>query len=602
MPSIQVLSEHISNMIAAGEVVERPSNIVKECVENSIDAHAKTIDIQIEQGGIGRIVISDDGIGMDSQDAALSFMRHATSKMQSEDDLFNISTMGFRGEALASIAAVAHVELKTNNGQESTQVIYDYGTCLVQESCACPKGTTIDVKGLFVKTPARFKHLKSSNYEFSIIADLINKMALSHPEIRFTLRHDGKVVFQTSGNGNIQEILFHMYGAQVAKNAIAFVGEKDEFKIHGYAIQPKINRANKYFMFMTMNTRLIRSIPLQKAILDAYSDYLPKMRYPIVVLQIETDTQLVDVNVHPNKWEIRISKQNDLIELIRSTIQKALQDSLQTVQIKEAIHTPVIQQPTFQEVLAKPKETFVVKEEKSEPVVIKKQDISETIQQGFENYQALKQEPIKVQEEVVEPEIQQGPSFFHNLTVLAQLHDSYILCSNPEGLVIVDQHAAQERYHYEQIQEIVSQPCKQVQPLMIPLQVDVPSDVLAMLEDINKTSSYYGLNFEAFGNDQVILREEPFWFQEVDKSSFLQDLFDFYRQHRQVDILALRKKVIATMACHSSIRFNRPLRKDEMERVIEDLQKCKQPYHCPHGRPTVIVLTDNDLRKEFERG
>ena len=601
MPSIQILSEHLTNMIAAGEVVERPSNIVKECVENSIDAHAKTIDVQIEQGGIQSIIITDDGDGMDAEDAGLSFMRHATSKMHREEDLFNISTMGFRGEALASIAAVAHVDMQTNNGQQATRIIYDYGDLVSKEETSCPKGTRIEVSGLFVKTPARFKHLKSGNYEFSIIADLINKMALSHPEIRFTLSHDGKRVFQSSGNGNIQEILFQMYGAQVAKNAISFQGEKGEFKVSGYAIQPKINRATKYFMFMTMNTRLIRSSHLQKAILDAYSDYLPKMRYPIVVLQIETDTQLVDVNVHPGKWEIRISKQNELLELIRTTIKEALQASLQTVQIKQVTASPTIQQESFD---FDPKPMPII--ENNQPVV---QPSSSMIEKGFESYQKVESQPIKVQENVVETYPQpkeegqeKGPAFFDHLKVLAQLHDSYILCSNPEGLVIVDQHAAQERYHYEQIQEIVSQPCTQTQPLMIPLQVDVSSDVMAMLEDINQHTDYYGLHFEPFGNDQVVLREEPFWFQDVEKINFIQDLFDYFRQYRQVDVLALRKKVIATMACHSSIRFNRPLRMDEMEQVIRDLQKCKQPYHCPHGRPTVIAMSDDDLRKEFERG
>lgn len=606
MSKIHVLSEQLTNMIAAGEVVDRPANIVKECVENSMDAHAKVIDIEVWQGGIDRIRITDDGDGMDAEDANLAFMRHATSKIIDESDLFNIHTMGFRGEAIPSIASVAHVDLKTNNGEEQTHIVYDYGDRITNESISCPKGTCIDVSGLFIKTPARFKHLKSTSYEFSIIADLVNKLALSHPEIRFTLSHDERIVFQTSGNGNIQEILFQMYGREVAKNAIPFENKKNEFEIHGYTIQPKINRATKYFMFITLNTRLIRSIPLQKAILDAYSDFLPKNRYPICVLQITTDTQLVDVNVHPNKWEVRLSKQAELAELIRTTLSDVLHQSLQTVEIKQIRKQPVYEQPQIQYPY-----TPVHRE-----VELPKKD---PISFGFETYQKVEEPMIKVQEEVEdtyevetkeeETYIEQplseenyGPTFFEHLQVLAQLHDSYILCSNESGLVIVDQHAAQERYHYEQLIDTLNHPTTQWQPLMVPIQLDVPSDIIAQVNKINEKTEFFGLKFESFGTDQIILREIPAWFQDVNQIPFLQDLLDYFRKTQDVDMKALRKKVIATMACHSSIRFNRPLSMAEMQQVIEDLKKCRQPYHCPHGRPTVITLSDQDLRKEFERG
>lgn len=606
MSKIHVLSEQLTNMIAAGEVVDRPANIVKECVENSMDAHAQVIDIEVWQGGIDRIRITDDGDGMDAEDANLAFMRHATSKIIDESDLFNIHTMGFRGEAIPSIASVAHVDLKTNNGEEQTHIVYDYGDQVTNETISCPKGTCIDVSGLFIKTPARFKHLKSTSYEFSIIADLVNKLALSHPDIRFTLSHDERIVFQTSGNGNIQEILFQMYGREVAKNAIPFKSQKNEFKIHGYTIQPKINRATKYFMFITLNTRLIRSLPLQKAILDAYSDFLPKNRYPICVLQITTDTQLVDVNVHPNKWEVRLSKQAELAELIRTTLSDVLHQSLQTVEIKQIRKQPVYEQPQIQ---------YPYTPTKRETILPKKDPISF----GFETYQKVEEPILEIKEEVEEKYVVEtnqediymekplseedyGPTFFEHLQVLAQLHDSYILCSNENGLVIIDQHAAQERYHYELLMDTLNQPTKEWQPLMVPIQLDVSSDILAQVHKINEKTEFFGLKFEPFGTDQMILREIPAWFQDVDQIPFLQDLLDYFAQTQDVNMKALRKKVIATMACHSSIRFNRPLSMQEMLQVIEDLKKCRQPYHCPHGRPTVITLSDQDLRKEFERG
>lgn len=593
MSKIHVLSEHLTNMIAAGEVVDRPANIVKECVENSMDAHAHVIDVQVYQGGIERIIITDDGDGMDHEDANLAFYRHATSKIQSEDDLFNIGTMGFRGEAIPSIASVAHVDLQTSNGKEGTHIIYDYGKKIEDEKIDCPKGCKIDVSGLFIKTPARFKHLKSVNYEFSIIANLINRLALSHPDIRFTLSHDDHVVFQTTGDGNLKQILYQMYGREVAKNAIPFDAHSDDFHIHGYAIQPKITRATKYFMFLSLNSRLIRSNAIQKAILDAYEDFLPKNRYPIVVLQIESDTQLVDVNVHPNKWEVRLSKQGELLTCIKETLTKILRESLQTVEVKKIKKTPVYEQPAIQF-------PYPVKEEKMEP--IHENRIKEdTIVNSFTDYEPPKEEPIlQVEEEPTDSD--HGYGFFEHLQVLAQLHDSYILCSNPEGLVIIDQHAAQERYHYEQIKETLKERCTQKQPLMVPLRVNVTPDVISQVDVINEKTDFFGLHFEAFGDDQVIIREIPLWFHDVDQEAFLNDLLDYFIKNQDVDMLALRHKVLATMACHSSIRFNRPLSRAEMQQVIDDLKKCKQPYHCPHGRPTVITMSDDELRKEFERG
>lgn len=618
MSKIHVLSEHLTNMIAAGEVVERPAGIVKECVENSIDAQAKTIEIEAFQGGIERLIITDDGIGMDKEDAHLAFMRHATSKMHSEEDLFNIHTMGFRGEALPSIASVAKVELNTNDSNESTLIRYSYGELICEESSSCPRGTKIDISGLFVKTPARFKHLKSPSYEFSVIADIVNKMALSHPEIRFKLSHDGRVVFQTSGNGKIQEILYQMYGREVAENAVYFEGKNDDFKIHGYAIQPKINRATKYFMYITLNTRLIRSVPIQKAILDAYSHFLPPNRFPIVVLQIESDAQLVDVNVHPNKWEVRLSKQNDLLELVKSTIRDSLSKSLQTVQIKPKVKTPVFEQETlnFPYPVKNEKKTesiiereFKKKEEyeKSYDYPIKIDPIikEEKIEYPVEEPKVSTKPELQKEKSIVEVENEEkavGYEFFYHLKVIGQLKDSYILCENEEGLVIIDQHAAQERYHYEMLQEALQKPCTNLQPLMLPIQLDVSSNIISQVNTINEKTSFFGLEFEPFGNDQLIVREIPLWFQDVHEEAFLYDLLDFFEKDNEIDMSKLRKHVLATMSCHSSIRFNRSLTMDEMKQVIEDLKKCKQPYHCPHGRPTVITMSDHDLRKEFERG
>ena len=616
MAKIHVLDEHLANMIAAGEVVERPSNIVKECIENSIDAQATTISIEAYEGGIERLIITDDGNGMDFEDAKMAFMRHATSKLQDEDDLFNIQTMGFRGEALPSIASVAKVELQTNNGQQSTLVRYSYGEKLCQEECSCPRGTRMDVSGLFFKTPARFKYLKRPAYEFSIIADLVNKMALSYPHVRFTLSHNDRVVFQTSGNGNIQEIMFQMYGREVAQSSVAFDESSVDFHITGQAVMPKINRATKNFIFISINHRLIRSIQIQKAIIDAYQDFMPPNRYPIMIIDVEVDAQLVDVNVHPNKWEVRITKQKELIQLIQTTIQKVFTQSLKTVEVppKRIVQSVSYEQPSFElKYHSEVQPTFVQEEVKLYKEQMKPEMESKTelkIESKIEPKIELTIEP-KVEEKLEstpkikiepEPENLTGKEFFYHLRIIGQLRSSYILCENEEGLVIVDQHAAQERYHYEQLQEKLLQPCTQVQPRMVPIQLNVSSDILTNIMAINEYTRYFGIEFEPFGLDQVIVREVPLWFESLNEEDFLEDLLAYFKQNNQVDMAQLRKHVIATMACHSSIRFNRDLTMEEMRRVIEDLQKCKQPYHCPHGRPTVITLSDKDLRKEFERG
>lgn len=631
MGKIHILDEHVANLIAAGEVVERPANIVKECVENSIDAQATQISIEVWEGGIDKLIITDDGKGMSKEDASLAFMRHATSKMKDEEDLFNIHTMGFRGEALPSIAAVAKVEMQTNDEKESTLIEYEYGEKVGEEHSSFPRGTRIEITGLFYKTPARFKYLRKASYEFSVIADLVNKFALSHPTIRFHLFHNERLVFQTSGNGNLQEIIYQMYGKEVAENAEAFSNEDETFKISGFAVQPKINRASKYFIFLSINGRLIRSRAIQNAIIETYHNYMPPNRFPIFFMDLEVDPQLIDINVHPNKWEVKILKQNELLELIKKTIIHLFSRELKTVQIKAeetnaADHKPyqmksndffqmeqeplkIQEEPLFVE----PSFDWIdhqiekLKEEVAQiPVyeniydqTFESIDISPKAEQSYEN--PMIQEESKAQEIEKKAETR-GQEFFKHLRVIGQLHASYILCENQEGLVIIDQHAAQERFHYEQLQKELLNPSTKTQPLMVPIQIHASSDVMSHLDSINEKVQPFSIHFESFGLDRILVREVPIWLKDVDEQPFFESLIALFMENLNIDLAQIRKHVIATMACHSSIRFNRTLSLEEMKQVINDLQKCQQPYHCPHGRPTVITIDDSELRKEFERG
>lgn len=659
MARIHQLDEHLSNMIAAGEVVERPSGIVKELVENSIDAKAKHIEIQILQGGIDCITIIDDGCGMDAQDATLAFERHATSKIQAVDDLWKISTMGFRGEALPSIASVSQVTLRTNDGIDSSEVIIHYGTLKSARPCGTPKGTMLEVRNLFQKTPARFKNLKSPQYEFSLISDVVQKFAISHPNIGFELSHDGRSVFKTKGNGNLREVLMQIYGRDGAKTAIELHGQDLDYTIRGYALQPQFQRATKYYVLLYINGRMIRNYHLQKAVMDAYAPYMPKDRYPIAVINMEMDAQLVDVNVHPSKWEIRLSKEKQLEKLLYQTIKAALMQDMEVPNIqarkenkKEKIEIQELQftYPRDQEVKklhtevndsfvhydGKPKQTITEEsrvqvdkvEPQEAPVEAEKQESVDKKQELSESKSSDTQAPIKdqvieevsttkqaetlfkdiapIQEVVMKAEQEPASESINpslpQLHVIGQFHNSYILAEGEKGLYIIDQHAAQERYHYEMIQKQILSGVKDTQPLLIPITVETTISAVSRIDDLNALLEQVGIHFEVFGNTTLLCRELPIWLKDTKEEAFLQDMIDLWQKDDEISLDKLRKHTIATMACHSSIRFHRSLTMEEMKQVILDLGKCEQPFHCPHGRPTLICYEDKDLIHDFERG
>lgn len=639
MAKIQRLDAHLSNMIAAGEVVERPMGVVKELVENSIDAGAKNIAIHIKEGGLSEIMIVDDGIGMSAQDASMAFERHATSKIVEMSDLWKISTMGFRGEALPSIASVSHVTLNTSDGNDATQVEIQYGTLVKAGPFGTPKGTQIIVQNLFQKTPARLKHLKTPQYEFSLISDVVQKFALAFPHIAFMLTHDGREVFASKGNGNLLEVIMEIYGRECAKLGMEVNSEDSDYTIRGYAIQPSQNRASKYYMLVYINERMIRSYRLQKAIMEAYAPYIPKDRYPIVVLDIKMDPKLVDVNVHPSKWEVRLSKEKQLEQLIKETLSEALRNKLEVSKVERKEKDVFVEAPKFafeyqpevrtntvvEEVEKQVREDFktyqqdaLVMEVTNQPEVemptktLRQPQVQIEEQAHEETEQTL--ELAKIREEdiqltqVKQPEPKQpfvshmsvNPSFPY-MEVIGQMKGCYILAQGEEGLYIIDQHAAQERYHYEVIQEMVLSGVKDSQPLLVPLTIESSIAAVTQIDDINAILEALGIHLEAFGNHTFIVRELPIWVQDVQEERFIQDMIDFYLKNNEIQIDALRKHAIATMACHSSIRFNRNLSMEEMKRVVEDLRKCKQPFHCPHGRPTFIEMTMKELEKEFYR-
>ena len=597
MGKIHQLDTQTANMIAAGEVVERPMGVVKELVENAIDAGSTRITVSVIDGGMTKITVRDNGIGMDSEDALNAFKRHATSKIKGQNDLFDIHTLGFRGEALPSIASVSKVTLTTSDGNDSTRVQIEYGEIKNAGNYPCDEGTEISIEGLFYRTPARLKHLKSGSYENTLIQDVIVKFAFSYPSIAFTFISNDRISFQTTGKGNLLEVIYQAWGREAGENAIAVDFSDYDYHVTGYIVKPSLTRVSRNCMHVFLNGRMVRTFRLYKSILDGYEDFIVKGRNPLVVLNVEMDPQLLDVNVHPSKWEVRISKENQLEYLIKDNIREALKSTIlaPVAEVKAAVQKVAVE-PIFFDTNSALVTPFVAKKEVTVTPVVETKPI-ETIKE--ENIKPVIQEEIKEEKIIEEKEIQHEK--LPEMTVIGQLHEKFILCSTEKGLAILDQHACQERVHYEELLQKLDETTPVMMELLVPISILAGNDLVERVDEINASISDMHFQFEPFGRDTFIVRSVPMWMKEVEEERFLQDVIDNFKNDRDSKYARMEKKKIATMACHSSIRFNRALSLDEMKEVVKQLYKCQNPYHCPHGRPTFIILDEKELTKEFLR-
>ena len=593
MGKIHQLDTQTANMIAAGEVVERPMGVVKELVENAIDAGSTRITVSVIDGGMTKITVRDNGIGMDSEDALNAFKRHATSKIKGQNDLFDIHTLGFRGEALPSIASVSKVTLTTSDGNDSTRVQIEYGEIKNAGNYPCDEGTEISIEGLFYRTPARLKHLKSGSYENTLIQDVIVKFAFSYPSIAFTFISNDRISFQTTGKGNLLEVIYQAWGREAGENAIAVDFSDYDYHVTGYIVKPSLTRVSRNCMHVFLNGRMVRTFRLYKSILDGYEDFIVKGRNPLVVLNIEMDPQLLDVNVHPSKWEVRISKENQLEYLIKDNIREALKSTIlaPVAEVKVAVQRAAVEPIVFDtnSALVTP---FVAEKEVTVTPVVETKPI-ETIKE--ENIKPVIQEEKIIEEKEIQHEK------LPEMTVIGQLHEKFILCSTEKGLAILDQHACQERVHYEELLQKLEETTPVMMELLVPISILAGNDLVERVDEINASISDMHFQFEPFGRDTFIVRSVPMWMKEVEEERFLQDVIDNFKNDRDSKYARMEKKKIATMACHSSIRFNRTLSLDEMKEVVKQLYKCQNPYHCPHGRPTFIILDEKELTKEFLR-
>ena len=577
MSVIKVLDSTLSNKIAAGEVVERPASVVKEVLENSLDAKATQIIIKIKGAGKNEIMISDNGIGMDKEDAVLAFSRHATSKLKNERDLFKISTLGFRGEALASIASVSNIVLETCKENEvGTRVELVNGKVESVEPSKSNKGTTIYIRNLFYNTPARLKFLKSDNVEFSHIRDIVMKLALAYPHVSFTLYNEDKISFYSSGKGNVLEIVSSLYGLDVAKNMNKFEGSNDDFTISGYTSSLGVSRSNKYGIITILNGRCVRLTGAINAIIESYKTYLSDDRYPITIINIETDYSLVDVNVHPSKQEVRLSKELELKELIF--------DSIKDVFMVKNIAPKV----------------SVKEKEIKEQTVLSIDDLNI----GNNNYTpSLSINETLISENKVNYENTDESISKTRLTPIGQYIAKYILASDGESLYIVDQHAAAERINYELFSKKFNDFNNWTYTdLLIPSVITLTKKESAILMENLDVLKDVGIAIEEFGENSFRVTSIPTWMKEVDSNNYLDEIVEqVVSGNKRIDLQTLRIHVISTMACKASLKANKVLSYIEMQTLLDNLLKCDNPYTCPHGRPTTIIYSTSDLDKLFKR-
>ncbi|WP_134687092.1 DNA mismatch repair endonuclease MutL [Brevibacillus migulae] len=655
MGKIQLLDEQLTNMIAAGEVVERPASVVKELVENAIDAQAKHIDIEIEEGGLQLIRIVDDGDGMDRDDCARAFERHATSKIRTTRDLFTIRSLGFRGEALPSIASVAKVELLSteSSGEVGTRLVVEGGQVKSITDAARVKGTEILVRDLFYNTPARLKYMKSIATEIGHISDYVNRLALTYPHIGFTLSHNGKVLLQTSGDGKLLHVIAAIYGVQVAKLLLPISGETLDFTWNGFISKTEVTRANRSYLSTLVNGRYIRHYGLNNAIMRGYHTLLPGGRYPIVVMQINMDPVLVDVNVHPAKLEVRFSKEDELCAAVEQSVQSTLRQGLSIVKPLQAerprdrtglqpvqtsldlsLRTPSIENAAgarvrewltpLPPVFAPQPSSMVMPLPVPEAPVV---DSALPLPEKEET--AVREEPLYYAEEMPLMEVRDDtgqfplpePEEIHSTAEgetmapasasavplfypVGQVHGTYIVAQNETGMYLIDQHAAQERIFYEYFMEKLKEEGIASQILLFPHTMECTVAEAERLKKRLDLLQSFGLEIEWFGNRTFLVRAHPHWFPEGSELEVIEELVQFVLEmgeSSKVDIRQMREKAAIMMSCKASIKANRFLTHAEMESLLNRLRETTSPFTCPHGRPIIIHFTSYELEKMFKR-
>ncbi|MFZ7899407.1 DNA mismatch repair endonuclease MutL [Staphylococcus haemolyticus] len=673
MGKIKELQTSLANKIAAGEVVERPSSVVKELLENAIDAKSTEINIEVEQSGISSIRVVDNGTGIEQDDLDLVFHRHATSKLDADDDLFHIRTLGFRGEALASISSVAKVTLKTCTDSENGHEIYaENGEILSRKPAKAKKGTDITVSSLFYNTPARLKYIKSLYTELGKITDIVNRMAMSHPYIRISLISDGKTLLKTNGSGKTNEVMSEIYGIKVAKDLVHIQGDTSDYHLEGFVAKPEHSRSNKHYISIFINGRYIKNFVLNKAIIEGYHTLLTIGRYPICYLNIEMDPILVDVNVHPTKLEVRLSKEEQLYQLIVEKIRYAFKDRILIPQ-NDLDRTPkknkVLNQFEQQKLDFERRQQnsnqnktnshyYGMSESKLQNPNLEKNDLdnNELINESTENFvhnnkRSDDKDYFQIQKEILN-DLDNGDASLLNdestndseevvteqsnndeassktyqtlyskqdnndikgkvsntpsrrvpyMEVVGQVHGTYIIAQNENGMFMIDQHAAQERIKYEYFREKIGEVTNEVQDLLIPLTFHFSKDEQMIIDQYQDELDKVGVHLEHFGGHDYIVNSYPVWFPKAEAEEIIQDMVELVLNDKKVNVKKLREDAAIMMSCKKSIKANHYLKNNEMADLIDQLREAEDPFTCPHGRPIIINFSNYELEKLFKR-
>lgn len=595
MSKIHVMDEVLANKIAAGEVVEKCMNVVKELVENSIDANADEITIKLIDSGVKEIEVSDNGIGMDREDAKIAFQRHATSKLKNLDDLFYIESLGFRGEALPSIASVSNVRLKTSNGEVGTIVTLEGGKNMQVTSSDLQKGTTITVSDLFYNTPVRLKYLKNLYVELAYIVEYLNKMALSYPNIKFTLINNDKVLLKTDGNGDLLKVIYEIYGVDITKKMIPIEGESDDYYIHGYISYPEVTKGNRNSITTLVNGRVIKNNELNKCIVDCYHTYIHKDRYPVIVLNIEVDPILIDINIHPTKMDIKFSKMDTLKELVIELITKRLENItlIPEVSVRDSYSvSEVHRQITNNLDKEEPKEE---KENKYEEMTLDFEVAEQKKVYEKEKKDKLKEDlPFEIEEE---PEkVARIKKMIPRGVVLM----TYIVAENEDGMYLIDQHAAAERINYEKILKQMNESPITID-LLIPIKIELRPDEFILAIERFDLLKQYGFDVDEFGFDSIIIRSHPNWIPEEKSEEIIRKIVDIIIDKGEFDFDKFIWRMAATTACRMSVMANTYISPEDEEWILENIRYCDNPFTCPHGRPTIITYSRYELERLFKR-
>lgn len=572
MNKINVMSESLANKIAAGEVVERIGNVVKELVENSIDAGSKNIKVELLLSGTKLIKIVDDGCGMSKDDAMLCFSRHATSKIKNENDLYFINTLGFRGEALAAISSVSNVSLDTYDGNESTYLVIKDGKFLVNKVGSMRNGTIIEVSELFYNTPARLKFMKSLQAELSLTVGFLEKIALSHPDISFTLINDNKEIFRTSGSNDMYKCIHEIFGYNTAKNMIKIDAENYDYIIHGYISNLNISKSNRNYMITLVNGRVVSNLSVNRTIKDVYHTVLAENKFPIVVISIETDPTLIDVNIHPTKQDIKFSKLESLNDLLFSTIRSAINESDNT--FKGYTET-------------KKSEDLALTEDE-------KENNFRTIEALRLNFNVNEDEESYNSEEVKKEDVFIKP--------VGLALGTYLIAQDENIMYMIDIHAANERINYERYMKALETREVYTTSMLFPIQLEYSHNEFMNIKEHIDELYKLGFEVEEFGINTFRVTSHPSWLKEGFEEESIRRIFELVGEFKGgFDRVKFNEKAAIRLACKMSVKANTNIGYKEQEELINGLFRCKFPYTCPHGRPTIIKYPVYELEKLFKR-